>query len=103
MKYLFLIAFVWFLFFESCNKETPCEQEVPEKTTLAQPLKATQNLLDKTYDSLSTELCCRVYLSEQQLNALKKKRWPNSETLMIIPMRSIDPVYCNTKSNNPPE
>lgn len=103
MKYLFLIAVLWFALFEACHKET--NEATPntakaEKVALNTPEKSH---LETTFDSLSNELCCRVYFSEQQLNKLKKKRWPNSERLTIQPIRAIDPVYCNSKSNNPPE
>lgn len=98
MKYLFTIAFLWLLFFEACEKDTNehAVKSPEEKTSLVQ-----QSELDRTFDSLSNELGCRVSLSEEQLNQLKKKRWPNSEK--IAPVRSIDPVYYNSKTNNPPE
>lgn len=102
MKYLFTILAAWFLCFGACLKENNV-QEVPEAQKVSQPISTPQNHLDRTFDSLSNELCCRVYFSEQQLNKLKKKRWPNSERLTIEPIRAIDPVYCNSKSNNPPE
>lgn len=97
MKYLFAIAFLWLLFFEACEKD---RNEQAAQSTEAKTSLLPQSNLERTFDSLSNELGCRVSISEEQLNQLKKKRWPNSEK--IAPVRSIDPVYYNSKTNNPP-
>lgn len=98
MKYIFaLFAIVFFLF--QCNKER--EQPAPENSQNTATTPVPASALQWKVDSLTGELCFRVYNSEKALETLKKKRWPNVEQPTPIPMRATDPMYY--KSHNPPE
>lgn len=101
MKYLFAAVAIWLFFAEACNKEnSPALPEASTQNTT--PAALPESVFEETYDSLSLELCSRVYNSEKGLEAVKKKRWPEvPPPEKIYRVKAIDPVHW--KSHNPPE
>jgi hypothetical protein len=99
MKYIFVIVTaIWFIAQEQCRNanlpkcdETAKTAQVVNNKSQPEETVVGNDSIQAVYDSLNTELFCRITCAENGLGKLKKKLYP-SEALHLI--SASDPIYC---------